>query len=328
MSVTIQQPVSDVIIKGVQNGSSTGLKPRRLAILKPAEMDDKDFGCSISPPDMDWDEPVIDERDLARTYNGGAYSDPWTAVLDYQAVLRYSSKHPNKGSSAISNALDLPRGRVRGWVDEDGKPDAARGIETAREYGWLDATYRDDLFQALNTLVANVFSGGSIAKKNFVPSFALNHRDHRSHVIDALEATGVDFDFFHEDDDSRATEVRPTKDATVLGRTLAVLGAPVGPKAQLEDLSLPWYLDGAPFEVREMFVLAYLANRAIHQRTKDTVQIQEQRSQSYRDELAALIEDVAKEPVTSGDRMVTISADAARSLGLQPRYRVRSETAE
>lgn len=77
-----------------------------------------------------------------------------------------------------------------------------------------------------------------------------------------------------------------------------------------------------------MFVLAYLANRAIHQRTKDTVQIQEKRSQSYRDELAAFIEDIAKEPVTSGDRTVTISADAARSLGLQPRYRVRSETAE
>lgn len=114
---------------------------------------------------MDWDQPVIGERDLARTYDGGAYSDPWTAVLDYQAVLRYSSTHPNKGSSAISSALDLPRGRVRGWVDADGKPDAMRGIETAREYGWLDATYRDDVFQALNTLVANVFSGGRSRKR-------------------------------------------------------------------------------------------------------------------------------------------------------------------
>lgn len=67
----------------------------------------------------------------------------------------------------------------------------------------------------------------------------MNHRDHRTHVIDALEATGVEYDFYRVDDDSRATEVRPAKDATVLGRTLAVLGAPAGPKAQLEDFSLP-----------------------------------------------------------------------------------------
>ncbi|WP_137289044.1 hypothetical protein [Natronorubrum halophilum] len=274
---------------------------------------------------MELDEPLIDERDLARTYDGGAYSDPWAAVLDYQAVVRYASQHPNKGSSAISSALEIPRGRVRGWTDDNRKPDAVRGIETAREHDWLDATYLDPKFTALNTLVANVFSGGSIATETFVPSFALNHHDHRSHVIDALEGTGVEYDFFHENDDSRATEVRPTSGGTVLGRTLAVLGAPVGPKAQLEDFSLPWYLDGAPPEVREMFVLAYLANRAIHQWTKDTVQIQEARSKSYRDELAALIEDVAEEPVTSGDRMVTISAAAARSLGLQPRYRTPVE---
>ncbi|ELY42558.1 hypothetical protein [Natronorubrum sulfidifaciens] len=276
---------------------------------------------------MDWDTPVIDERDLARTYDGGAYSDPWAAVLDYQAVLRYASQHPDKGSYAISNALEFPRGRVRGWTD-GGKPDAARGIEIARDYGWLDATMQDGTFLALNTLVANVFSGGSIAIETFTPSFALNHRDHRSHVIDALEGVGVEHEFYHEDDDSRSTEVRPTVAGSVLGRTLAVLGAPVGPKARLEDFTLPWYLDEAPFEVREMFVLAYLANRAIHQRTKETVQIQEERDKSYRDELAALIEDVAKEPVTSGERMVTISADAARSLGLQPRYRTPTGTTE
>ncbi len=85
-------------------------------------------------------------------------------------MRRYVSQHPSKGSYAISNALELPRGRVRGWID-DGKPDAARGIEVARDYGWLDATMQDQTFLALNTLVANVFSGGSIATDTFVPSF-------------------------------------------------------------------------------------------------------------------------------------------------------------
>lgn len=268
---------------------------------------------------MDAETPV-DERALARTYNGGAYEDPWTAVLDYQTVMQYASEHPNKGSSAISSALEIPRGRIRPWLDNGSKPDPARGIEIARDHGWLEATYGDPKFKALNTLVANIFSGGSITTKNYVPSFALNHNEHQSHVVDALEAAGVDYQFVHEDVDNRATEVRPTDDGTVLGRVLVVLGAPIGPKAEIDHLSLPWYLEEAPEETREMFVLAYLANRAIHHRGKETVHIQEERPQSYRDELAGLIRDIADEPVTSGDRIVTISADAARSLGLQSRY--------
>lgn len=270
---------------------------------------------------MDWDQPVIDERDLARTYDGGAYADPWTAVLDYQAVMRYASQHPNKGSSGLSSSLEIPRSRIRPWTENNSRPDPVRGIEVARDYGWLDATYHDVEFTALNVLVANIFSGGSIESDHYRPWFALNHRDQRSHVIDALEKVGIEYEFYHEDDDARATEVRPTDDATVLGRTLIVLGAPVGPKAEIDELTLPWYLEEAPYETREMFVLACLANRAIHHRDKETVHIQEKRPQSYRDELAALIEDVANEPVTSGDRIVTIPVDAARSLGLRPRYR-------
>ncbi|WP_276255598.1 hypothetical protein [Halomontanus rarus] len=264
--------------------------------------------------------PIIDERDLARTYNTPAYEDPYAAVMDYEAVMRYASEHPNKGSSAISSALDIPRGRIRPWLESGSKPDAANAIDVARDLGWLDVEYLDQEFVALNTLVANVFSGGSIARETLVPSFALNHRQHRSHVIDALDMAGLEFNFYHEDVDSRATEVRPTVHATILGRTLAVLGAPIGPKADLGDLTLPWYLEDAPFETREMFVLAYLANRGTHHRTKDTITVQEDRTESYRRELAALIEDLVKEPVTVGDRMLTVSAAAARSLGIQPRY--------
>ncbi len=138
-------------------------------------------------------------------------------------------------------------------------------------------------------------------------------------MIDVLDAADLDYQLAHRDDDGRATEVRPSEDDPVLGRVLTVLGAPVGPKAHVDDFSLPWYLEDAPHETRKMFVLAYVANRTLHQPTKRTVQIQEEQPQSYRDELAALIQDVAGERVTSGERMVTISADAARSLGIRPR---------
>ncbi|WP_275039958.1 hypothetical protein [Natronorubrum sulfidifaciens] len=40
------------------------------------------FEVSHLKPSLDWDTPVIDERDLARTDDGGADSDPWAAVLD------------------------------------------------------------------------------------------------------------------------------------------------------------------------------------------------------------------------------------------------------
>ncbi|AXR79229.1 hypothetical protein [Natrarchaeobaculum sulfurireducens] len=80
------------------------------------------------------------------------------------------------------------------------------------------------------------------------------------------------------------------------------------------------YLGDAPREIYETFALAYLANRAIHQREKRTVQILEDRPRSYRDELAAFFEDVSGERVTSNETYITISSAATQSLNLQPRY--------
>ncbi|AXR79228.1 hypothetical protein [Natrarchaeobaculum sulfurireducens] len=153
--------------------------------------------------------PLVDERGLAATYDGGAYVDAWEAVEQYRKATSYAFRKGVK-SSATARALDLPRGRLRTWIDDGGQPDAIRGIEVAREHGWLDVEYDDLEFTALNMLVANVFSGGSIAEQHYQPSFALNHLDHKSHVVDALEAAGVEYDFYHEEDEDRSTQVRPT----------------------------------------------------------------------------------------------------------------------
>ncbi len=260
---------------------------------------------------------VLDERDLARTYNG-SLCGPVDGRPRLPGGDEIRERTPGEGLECdLLCTRDSPRSRS--GVARGLKPDPANAID-ARELGWLDATSLDPEFVALNTLVANVFSGGPIDTERFQPMFSLNHRQHRSHVIDALEATGLEYEYYNEDTDDRATEVRPTIHGTVLGRTLAVLGAPIGPKADLDDLTLPWYLDDAPYETREMFALAYLANRAVHHREKDTLTVREVRSKAYRDELAAFLEDVAKEPVTSGEQSITVSADAARSLGVKPRY--------
>ncbi len=254
----------------------------------------------------------ITEQELASTYSGGSYDDPVDVLHQYRRATRYASRK-NVGSSATASALDLPRSRLRTWIDGDGKPDFVRAIDTAYQKGWIECTYQDAVFTGLNTLVANVFSGGSISRRTRVPLFALNHRGEDSHVLDALKLAGVDYDIV-DDRDGRADEVRPNDGATVLGRVLEVLGAPVGAKAE-QQLSLPTYLEFAPDDIRESFVYAYLENRAIEHEQKDTLTIVEERNRTYLLELTALIEDVAGGGVNLGEHNIVISADAARRLG-------------
>ncbi len=266
------------------------------------------------PPDSESEpnsEPILDEQELAQTYDGGNYTDAWSAVTGYREVMDYAAEHPDAGSQAIATALDLPRSRVRPWL-EGSAPAPVQGIETARDYGWLEATYGDPAFTALNTLVSDIFSGGSITTETYTPSFALNHRGEESHVIDALELAGLEYQVV--DRDGRADEARPTTDASVLGRVLATLGAPVGPKAD-QRLSLPAYLEDAPASVREQFVFSYLENRAVEHAEKATLTVREDRNCEYLEELAALIDDVAGGGVDLRERGIVVSADAARELG-------------
>ncbi|TYT61812.1 hypothetical protein [Natrialba swarupiae] len=261
---------------------------------------------------MSRQEPLVTPQDLAATYDGGSYEDAWTAVQEYREVTRYASKH-DAGSSATASALDLSRNRIRTWIDSDGMPDAARAIDVALDYGWLECSFGDPVFAGLNALVANVFSGGSIAEEYYRPSFALNHRGEDSHVFDALELAGVEYEVI-DDRANRGDEVCPVEDGTILGRTLSVLGAPVGPKSE-QPLELPAYLDEAPEHVRETFVYAYLENRAIEHDEKRTLTIRENRNRTYLSALSDLINDVAGGGVRLKKHDIVISADASRALG-------------
>lgn len=247
---------------------------------------------------------------LARTYDTPSYSDPIDAVEDYRRVMRYKSKHPNKGSQAIATALELPRGRIRPWLD-GAKPDAVRAIDTARDYGWLECAYDDPEFAALNRLVANIFSGGSIAAATYKPGFALADGAD-SPAVDALEAAGVDYQLV-TDRDGRADEARPTDDGSVLGRVIAVLDAPVGPKAD-QRLSLPAYLSGAPDDVREQFARTYLLNRG--QRHNGILKFREERNPSYLEALRNLLAEVTNADVTISEQNVMLSKEATEALGL------------
>jgi len=252
---------------------------------------------------------LVTERDIAETFDGGAYENAYEIVEQYRKATRYASKH-NVKSGATASALDLPRGRLRTWIDEGGAPDSVNCIETARVNGWLNVTYSDDVFAGLNALVANVFSGGSINQKHHLPLFALNSRGEDSHVIDALNIANVEYTI-EERGPNRADEVRPVN-GTTLGRVLVSLGAPVGPKAQ-QRLELPAYLEGAPEKVQRLFVVCYLENRG--QQRESVVTFREERSQQYLESLAALISDVANASVQVSEKNVVLSKAATVNLG-------------
>ncbi|POG55519.1 hypothetical protein [Haloferax marisrubri] len=258
--------------------------------------------------------PLATEPVVARTY-ATPVDDPWEYVLQYRETMDYVAANPDKGSTAVGTALDLPRSRVREWMDGS-VPDVVRGLNTAIDNGWVPDTLRQPAARALNRLVAAVFATGSIALENYRPSFVVDEAT-RDAVVDALTTLGAGHRTIHTDDERRATELVPRRDAAVLGRVLTAAGAPVGPKAQLEALSLPTYLDDAPLSIQVDFVEIYVDSRGTELDGKATTPLLEQRNEAFRRDLAALVSRVTDEPVSVGANGVYLSATAARRLGVR-----------
>lgn len=268
------------------------------------------------------DGPDLTRR-FARTYGGPESRDGWTRVREYRRVHAFVSQHPELGSSAVASALDLPRSRIRAWVDRDGRPDPVRGLETARDHGWLTRDFDTATARALNVLVAWVFSGGSIAAGSYVPSFTFADALTRETLRSALGVLELPTRIERDDDGHRATELVPAEDASILGRVLVAWGAPLGTKNERTDLSLPGYLQHAPEQVRLDFARTYILNRGHIRSDRMTfpVQVTEYRSPEYRDQVLRLFRAVAEEPSTvraSGERTVWLDPEASDRLYMPP----------
>ena len=259
-------------------------------------------------------EPTETEQRLARTYNHPSYEDPYDAVSDYRRVQRAAANHPDKGSAALSTIVELPRSRIRGWVDEetDSMPDAARAISVAQNKSWLDPT--GDTAVALASLVGHLLGGGSITKRNYVPSISEGRRVSTSEITRAFRQVGVQSELRHEDSDNRATEVVPTEYGSILGRTLTAWGCPVGGRSEIQ--SLPELIDVVDDSGLEAFLKAYTLHRAVNYVEKATTRLQGEQPEGFHAAVAELIEQVTGETATYGSRGVTVSASAMRALGL------------
>ena len=268
---------------------------------------------------MDVTDRTAVARALAEQYRGGRYAKPWEVVEQYREVLDYTARKPNLGSSAVAARLDLPRSRIRPWMNGS-RPDPVRAIETAEDYGWLDLEYGECPFRGLNVLVAWVFAAGSIGESNYVPSFTVDDEDALAVFEDVCECVDTPpFRVERSDESERPTEVFFQKDATVFGRLLVALGAPAGNKGPNEEIVLPPYLMGAPEGTRLAFARTVVWHRGAESTTVNyPLQVCEQRSERYWSQLRWLFEALVGDGVRGNGPCVRFDEAAVEKLYRPP----------
>lgn len=252
-------------------------------------------------------------RGIAATYNPPDDVDPWDRVEQYREAMEHSAKNPNAGSHAVASAVDQPRSRVRPWLD-GARPDVVRGLDTSTEHGWLDPDPASPTARALVELAAHIMAGGSINSPGYVPSVAVGRRVDPGEIEEVFRVLGVRSQHRHEDSEGRATEILPREDGSVLGRCLVAMGVPQGSKRDI--MSLPTVASEGPIHLRAAFAAIYARHRAASYPEKDTTAVRENRPREYLEALGDLFRGVTGESVTVGGRGLTLSAAAARELGV------------
>jgi hypothetical protein len=278
------------------------------------------------PPTPPFASRIDRAKALARTYASLNNRDGWTRVEEFQRVQQWRSKYPDKGSSAASSALDLPRGRIRPWFNGS-KPDPARAVEVADVNGWLDAQPGSQVFEALSVLHAWILAGGSILAKTYVPRLAVDTDDPRKLAAVALDVVGVDVTVSrereHDSEPSRSAELRPMDHASTLGRFLvAVLDAPLGEKAG-HDIHVPAWLAATPFDTQLRWARTVVTLRGTQTDPRHGYRCQlkeESRPEDYYHDLgdcfATIVGD--DDQVTVGAQTIRLRKRAAALLDVVP----------
>jgi hypothetical protein len=247
------------------------------------------------PPSILLDTPTdtaAAKRALVRTYNTPAYADPWDCVQDFERVQRKAAENPNKGSAALASVVDLPRGRIRPWLD-GARPDCYRGLQTALERGWILDEW-NQRGRALNCLAAWTLTSGSIDTDWWVPQWVADTEVEREALERYAEAGGIRLVRTREDDD-RPDEYRPDADASVLGRVLSTWTGLQGDKDR--TVRFPRYVRFAPDEVARDFCRVYVAQRGVErEHGRLFTQIAATRSDAFRVNLLHQLRRVVDDP--------------------------------
>ncbi|QCC57290.1 hypothetical protein [Natrinema thermotolerans] len=259
------------------------------------------------------DSVLVTPPMLARTYSGRAYEDPWDLAEDYQRVLEYTGRNPNASAGRVAAALDLPRSRVRPWLDDGAIPHPVRGIQTAESRGWLPLTESSEAFGPINRLVAWVCSRGTIKPETYGPYVRIDSDDDRERFESLVGQLGLETQEHRTDDTHRSTELTIRDDGAVLGRLLTCLDAPTDDDTRAVA---PQYLTAVSETAQREFARVYLANRAVYWEFTDRWLIDHQnRSDRYRRSLATLFQTLGAEAEVHEDG-ISVDTHFAAELGI------------
>jgi len=233
---------------------------------------------------------LLSQQEFVRTYSTPSNTDPWQTVEEYQRVLEYTGAHPQKGSSAVASALELPRGRVHPWMNGS-RPPLVRALQIAEEQGWVPLSASDDAAVWFTELVAWIFSRGSITEADYSPSFVCTSEAEQSRLEIVFSALDISYDIYRADE-SRSTEARISEHRSILGRILTALDAPKGTPNTIRRI--PAYLHAEPRLLQDVFATVYVRNAGAYWEWKDGYVIrQDEYTDEYRDSLAALFRQLS-----------------------------------
>ncbi|TYL37239.1 hypothetical protein CV102_18160 [Natronococcus pandeyae] len=253
---------------------------------------------------------LIHPRNLARTYSSQAYEDPWEIVEDYQRVLEYTGRQPNAGSQRVASKLNLPRSRIRPWMDGS-IPHPVRAIQTAETRDWLPLTEDTDAFDPLNRLVAWGCSQGTLKNEIFAPYFIVHSDEDRERITGLLEQLDLEPVEERTEDKNRSAEVRVSDNGAILGRVLYTLDVPLDDEALN---TLPSYLDSVSEPSKRVFARTYLENRGQYWEFNSRWILEHSnRTGSYRRSLASFYADLGADVEVHEDT-ISIDSDFARDL--------------
>jgi len=255
---------------------------------------------------------MLAPESLARTYDPPKYADPAEQLADYQRVLAYQARNPDHGRTRIGQRFELPPSRVRGWIN-GGMPDAVRGVKTARDHGWLDATLDSHMGDGFAILAVATYACGGI-NSNHWPAWNPAHPAIATLVRHALVVLGVGSTTRHAEDAGRPTEIIPGANAAVLGRVLRALGVP---RDFSHIASLPDWIFECARGTRQAGGLVFACERTVAHDHSDVLIVQmRQRGPEYRAGVARLMRTLTDEEIRIGETTISIMPAARTQLPL------------
>jgi hypothetical protein len=260
------------------------------------------------------------KRAFVRTYSSRGFEDTWDIIEAFEEVQAVRAKYPERGSSFIAQKAGYPRSWIRRWVDDDAIPYPYQGLQTALSHGWLDLKPGNEQTRALVALVAYVLGTGSLKGEKYEPRASAGWRVTLDELHDAFAAVGVDSETVTTDDPERPPQVRPMKDGSVLGRVLFVLGVPAG-REDVRRTRLPPILNDIDIQTQARFCEVFVRQRGLdsHYESFEPTRVLVDRSDRFKREFAALVEDVTGESATPYSRGVEVSLESMLALGVDPR---------